>query len=251
MKILVLVPFPFDEKGIANRRRQSGGAVAPGIEIDYRPVRASPDLFDSHHDYLLADVALFEAGLDAAEEGYDAVCIDTMGDEAMPALRSVLDIPVVGPGQASYLMALMLGNRFSVLTLWDPWIASYEKTLREYGLAERCASIRSINIAPDEENLLEGQEEVVFPLLVDAALRCVEDDGADVICLGSTTMHEAHAHLVANVPVPVINPGPLTYQLAAAMIDLGLTHSRTAYPRPHVPKLDLVRAMLDGAAASP
>jgi allantoin racemase len=40
------------------------------------------------------------------------------------------------------------------------------------------------------------------------------DDGADVIGLGSTTMHGAHRYLSDRLPVPVINPGPLTYKLA-------------------------------------
>jgi allantoin racemase len=89
----------------------------------------------------------------------------------------------------------------------------------------------------------------VFPKLVEAGLQCVED-GADVICLGSTTMHQAHGHLVENLPVPVINPGPLTYKLAETLLGLRLTQSRKAYPRPIVPKHEMTRAMMDAAAAS-
>jgi allantoin racemase len=250
-KVLVIVPFPFDEHGLSLRREQQASCrLGPDIEFDYRAVQAGPGLFDSHHDYLIADVAIFEAGLEAQNDGYDAVCIDTMSDSGMAPLRSVLDIPVIGPGRASYLVALMLGNRFSVLTQWDPWIASYRKSLQEYGLVEKCASIRSINVPPDVENLLGGKEEVVFPKLLEAARQCIEEDGADAICLGSTTMHQAHAHLAEHLPVPVINPGPLTYKIAEAVLGLGLTHSRTAYPKPRIPKTAMVHAMLAAAASS-
>ncbi|HSK14674.1 MAG TPA: aspartate/glutamate racemase family protein [Gaiellaceae bacterium] len=249
-RVVVLVPFAFDEKGLANRRAQLHSVeLGPDIEFDFRPVTAGPALYDSYHDYVLADMAMFEAGLSAEDDGYDAVCIDTMSDSGMNALRSVLDIPVIAPARASFLTALLLGNRFSVLTQWDPWMKLYEKGLQEYGLADKCASVRSIDTPPDVENLLGGKEEDVFPKLVEAGLRCVED-GADVICLGSTTMHQAHGHLAENLPVPVINPGPLTYKLAEALLGLRLTHSRKAYPRPNVPKLDMVRAMLAAAAAS-
>ena len=249
-RVVVLVPFAFDEKGLANRRAQlSSVKLGPEIEFDYKPVKAGPALYDSYHDYLLADMSMYEAGIGAQEDGYDAVCIDTMSDSGMNALRSMLDIPVIGPGKASYLMALLLGHKFSVLTQWDPWINLYKKSLREYGLEHLCASIRSINMPPDVENLLGGKEEVVFPKLVDAGLKCVED-GADVICLGSTTMHQAHAHLVENLPVPVINPGPLTYKLAEAVLGLGLAQSQTAYPKPNVPKVEMAHAMLEAAAAS-
>ena len=213
-KVLILVPFAFDEKGLANRRAQQEAVeLGPDIQFDYRPVKAGPALYDSWHDYVLADLSLFEAGLTAQEDGYDAVCIDTMSDSGVSALRSVLDIPVIGPGKASYLVALMLGTKFSVLTQWDPWMNLYRKSLQEYGLVDKCASIRSINVPPDVENLLGGKEEEVFPKLLDAGRQCLSD-GAEVICLGSTTMHQAHSFLAENLPVPVVDPGPLTYKLA-------------------------------------
>jgi allantoin racemase len=247
-KVLVLVPFALDEGGMANRRAQQQSVeLGPDIEFDYRPVKAGPALYDSWHDLALADMSMFEAGLSAQDDGYDAVCIDTMSDSGVNALRSVLDIPVIGPGRASYLTALQLGSRFSVLTQWDAWKALYKKGLAEYGLGHLCASIRSINVPPDVSNLLGGKEEVVFPKLVAEGQRCIED-GAEVICLGSTTMHQAHAHLAENLPVPVSNPGPMTYKLAELMLGLGLSQSRAAFPSPNVAKPEMVHAMLEGAA---
>jgi allantoin racemase len=251
-KVLVVVPFAFDPEGggMENREAQMKDvALGPDISFDFRGVKAGPALFDSYHDWTIADLALFEAGKTAQDEGYAAVCIDTMSDSGMNGLRSVLDIPVVGPGRCSYLTALMLGSTFSVLTQWDPWIGLYKKGLAEYGLADKCASIRSINTPPDVENLLGGKEEVVFPKLHAAAVQCIEEDGAEVICMGSTTMHQAVPYLRENLPVPVINPGPLTYKLAEFFIGLGLSHSRKAYAKPNSPKLEMMEAMLLGAAA--
>ena len=250
-RVLVIVPFNLDEQGIANRQAQMAEVeLGPGIDFDFRGVKAGPALFDSYHDFALADVALFEAGVDAEQQGYDAICIDTMSDSGMNALRSVLEIPVIGPGKASMLMACMLGHKFSVLTQWDPWKALYTKAAREYGLMGHLASVRSINKPPDVANLLGGKEEDIFPLLRDAGLKCVEEDGADVICMGSTTMHQSVPYLQDNLPVPVINPGPLTYKLAELVLGLGISHSKTAYPNPHVPKYEMLHALQDGAAAA-
>ena len=83
---------------------------------------------------------------------------------------------------------------------------------------------------------------------MEAACRRLVERGADVICLGSTTMHQAHRHLSSVLEVPVVNPGPLSYKLIQTMLSLGLSHSRTAYPKPIVPKPDMVHAMLDAAA---
>ncbi|MDX6597105.1 MAG: hypothetical protein QOE87_992 [Gaiellales bacterium] len=249
-KVLVIVPFALEESGMANREAQLKDVrLGPDISFDYRGVKAGPALLDSYHDNALAEVVLFEAGRTAEEDGYDAVCIDTMSDSGVNPLRSVLDIPVIGPGRCSYLTALMLGDKFSVLTQWDPWISLYKKGLRDLGVEDKCASIRSINMPPDVSNLLGGKEEVVFPKLKAAAEQCIED-GADVICMGSTTMHQAVPYLRENLPVPVINPGPLTYKLAEYLLGLGLTQSRKAYPRPRVPKFEMLEAMLEGAAAA-
>ncbi len=229
-----------------NRRAREAQLEAvqfgPGIEFHFRPVRAAPANYTSEHDAVLADVSILDTCKSAQEEGYDAVCIDTMSDSGLAAARSLLDIPVIGPGRASMLAALMLGERFSILIMWERWRHLYRKTIAELSLGARCASIRSIGVTPDNQALLAGKEEQVFPLLLEAARACVEQDGAEVILLGSTTMHQAHGYLAARLPVPVINPGPLTYKLAEATLALGLKHSRKAFPKPLVPRVDMIDA---------
>ena len=82
---------------------------------------------------------------------------------------------------------------------------------------------------------MSGKEDV-FPRLEEAARLCIEEDGADVLCLGSTTMHQAHAYLTDRLDVPVINPGPLTYKIVEALLGLGLSHSRQSLQRPDHPR---------------
>jgi len=250
-RVLVIVPFPVNDEQLELRRAQTQAVrLGPDIAFDFRPVKAAPGNYVSHHDYILADAGIMEAGLRAQEEGYHAVCIDTMSDSGMAGLRSLLDIPVIAPGRASMLMALMLGERFSVLTMWSQWKPLYAKPLNDLGIAHKCASIRALDVKPDNRELLSGKEADVFPLLAEAGRKAIEEDGADVLLLGSTTMHQAHAYLAARLPVPVINPGPLTYKLAEMVLGLGLTHSRKAFPKPLVPKPELFEAMLAAAAAS-
>lgn len=248
-KVLVLVPFPMSEENRIQRRQQlSAVELGPDIEFQFESVRAAPKNYVSQYDLVLADVGMMEAGLDAQKRGFDAVCIDTMSDSGVAALRSVLEIPVIGPGRASMLMAMMLGDRFSIITMWEQWKHLYVRTIKDLRLTDHCASVRSIDIAPDNQGLLKGKEEAIFPLLEKAAMQCVEEDGAHVILLGSTTMHQAHQYLAERLPVPIINPGPLSYKMAESVLGLGLAHSRAAYPKSPVPKDEMVRAMLDAGA---
>jgi allantoin racemase len=250
-KVLVIVPFPMTGAELAQREQQLVDVdTATDIVFHFRPVRAAPANYVSEHDSVIADVSILDAGMSAQEEGYDAVCIDTMSDSGLSALRSILDIPVIAPGRASMLTALMLGERFSILMMWDRWRHLYRKTIAELGFEWRCASIRSIDVTPNNRSLLAGKEQEVFPLLLGTAQRCVDEDGAEVILLGSTTMHQAHAYLARHLAVPVINPGPLTYKLCEAALALRVSHSRKTFPAPLLRKTAMVERML-AAAASP
>ena len=247
-KILVIVPFAMSEDNRQLRRQQLDSlSLPPGVHFEYRSVKAGPVNYASHHDFVLADVSIFEAGCRAEQEGFDAVCIDTMSDSGVAALRSVLRIPVVGPGKVSMLSALMLGENFSIITMASRWKPLYKKALDELGLHRQCVSVRAIEMPADNLGLLGGKEELVFPLLEQAALRAIDEDGAQVLILGSTTMHQAHAYLQPRLPVPIINPGPLSYQTALGLLGLGLSHSARAYPPSMHPRLDMLQAMLTAA----
>ncbi|HBS39786.1 MAG TPA: hydrogenase expression protein HupH [Rhodobacteraceae bacterium] len=249
-RVLVIVPFPMSEENLRARRAQLAAVdLNPEMSFTFKPVRAAPRNYVSQVDMALADLGIFDAGHTAQKDGFDAVCIDTMSDSGVAALRSVLSIPVIGPGRASILMAMMLGNRFSILTMWQKWRHLYDKTLSDLGMTAACASIRSIDLAPDNLGLLDGKEDVIFPLLEAEAKRAVGEDRAEVILLGSTTMHQVHAHLSATLDVPVINPGPLSYKLLEAMLGLGLSHSRNAHPTSPVPRDDMIVAMMTAAEA--
>lgn len=238
-RIKIIVPIPMDEAGVANRASQlPAERIRDGYEVEFVAVNWGAALGDSYYDTMLMDMSVFEAGLKAEEEGYDAVCIDTVSDSGLYALRSRLSIPVFGPGQAALHAACMLGHKFSIITMWDEWFHLYRKILTEYKLEARCASLRSIRTRPDLAELLAGKEEVIFQTLEQESRRAIEEDGADVIVLGSTTMHQSHAHLEKVLPVPVINPGQICYKFCEVFLELGLSHSKTAFPSPEMPNDD-------------
>lgn len=251
-RVLVIVPFPMTPESLAAREAQlEAVTLGPDIAFEFRAVKAAPGNYVSASDMALAEIGVLEAGLEAEAEGFDAVCVDTMSDSAVAALRSELGVPVIGPGRASVLTAMLLAERFSILAMWRHWRHLYDKTLRELGVAHACASVRSIDVAPDNRGLLGASRERVAELLVAEGLRAIEEDGAQAILLGSTTMHEAHGVLAERLPVPVVNPGPLSYKLAELALGLGLSHSRAAYPASPAPRRAVLHAMLDAVRDTP
>ena len=229
-KIKMILPVPLPPEALESFTKQYPPEIlGADTQVDFVAVKAGATVLDSYFEMTLADAFVLEAGMQAESEGYDAVCINSMSDSGLHALRSRLTIPVIGPGQACMLTACMLGDKFSVLTMWDRWRPLYKKVVTEQGLEHRLASIRSINVRPDAEELLSGKEDLVFGALLHAARQAIEDDGADVLILGSTTMHQSYQFLKSQLDVPVINPGLVSLKLCEMLLDLDLSHSKTTW----------------------
>ena len=243
-KILMIVPVPLPQEALAGFAAQlPAGLVRPGVSVEFTGVRAGTSSLDSLFEGTMADAFCLEAGLRAEAEGFSAVCLNSVSDSGLAALRSRLAIPVTGPGRASFFLAADLGKRFSVVTMWPQWHWIYEKLAMETGLASRLASVRNIGVRPDTHDLLAGKEEFVFGLLEEQCRKCIDEDGADVIILGSTTMHQSHRYLSERLDVPVLNPGLVAYKQCELLLDLGLSHSKRCYRTPENPADDVLSAV--------
>src|SRR5947209_20621851 len=118
MRIKYIIPFPFDEEGVANRAAQVPHEIlGPDTEVECVPVRNSATLVDSYYDALIFDMYITEAGLRAEEEGFDAVIMDTVSDPGLYALRSRLSIPVIGPGLVSYALPILPSKPVRIVTM--------------------------------------------------------------------------------------------------------------------------------------
>ena len=235
MRIKYIIPFPFDVGQDIRSAQVPSDLLGDGTHVECVPVRNTATLVDCYYEDLIFEMYIVEAGLRAEEEGYDAVVMDTVSDSGLTALRSRLSIPVLGPGLVSYAVAIMLGRRFSIITMWEQWRHLYIKNLDTYHLwGPLCLGARAAGIRPDMEELLSGKEETVFPRLTEEARLAITEDGADVILLGSTTMHQAAEYMARHLEAPVINPGPVAIKMAETMVRLGLSHSKVAFPSPAV-----------------
>ena len=223
MKILLVVPGPLDDEGAARRRAEiPNELLGADTAVDCIPVKRAIAV-SSDRDATFLAAFITEAALRAEDEGYDAVVVDSVFDPGLYPLRSRLSIPVIGPGLAAYTTAITLGKRFSILSLGEP-ARRYQRTLDLYDLEDKCASIRTARPTGGEDGLLEG--------LTAEARQAIDDDGADVIVLGSTTMRQASQHLASRLPCPVIDPGAVALKMAEKIVLLGLSHSKGVFPSP-------------------
>ncbi|WP_428929378.1 aspartate/glutamate racemase family protein [Marinibacterium sp. SX1] len=238
--VRVIVPIPLPQEALdAFAAQLPPDLIAPGFAVDFVGTRNGGQLGGDQMEALLFDAFVYDAGVSAERDGCAAVCVNSMSDSGVAALRARLNIPVVGSGATALLMACQLGGRFSIVSMWDRWNHFYKKILAEQGLAPRCASLRDVGVRPDTAELLAGKEDFIFDALEAECRRAIDEDGAEVIVLGSTTMHQSHAHLARVLPVPVINPGVVSYKAAEALVQMGLAQSRAQYHTPERPMDDI------------
>src|SRR5579859_7723696 len=84
---------------------------------------------------------------DAGLKGIDAMVIGCFYDPALEAAREISgQTIVVGPCQASLQIAMNLANRFSIIVGREKWIEQMMRRVRDYGLIDRLASMRSLGM---------------------------------------------------------------------------------------------------------
>ena len=212
---------------------------SPGVVVSHAEIDTGPGSIECEFEAAMAAPGTVAKIIEAEREGVDAVVIDCMGDPGLRPARETVSIPVIGPGQTGMLVAAMLGHTFSVVTVLRRLRPSFENTAALAGLSSKLASVRAVDIPVLE---LEADLDRTQSLLVDEAVKVVEQDGAEAILFGCTGLLGCAAAvrdglLARGIDVPVIDPIPNAVAVAAAMARLGLAQSKRTYPMPPAKQL--------------
>lgn len=195
----------------------------PGDDIGYGY------LFSMHGNQWIA------AGRAAEAQGFDAYAMCTLPNPMLREVRAIVDIPVVGLGEATFHFATMYGQRFGVLLFIDRMIPLYWEQVRGYGLGDRCAGIRASGIK--FQDVLAGYADpaAVITKFEAAARAMIRDDGADVIIPGEVPLSLllARSGVTRVDDVPIMDTLAVSLKTAELMADLarttGIRHSRHGF----------------------
>src|SRR6185295_11994488 len=72
----------------------------PAVQLTYRCTGAGPAQIRNAHDARAAGPFVVETIIGAAKEGFDAAIVDCTADPGVAEARQLVDIPVVGAGEA-------------------------------------------------------------------------------------------------------------------------------------------------------
>lgn len=230
MRIKVIIPNSgMDSDTLRAREVMLSAYARKDTQISVDCIDGGPESIESEYDEVMAGPYILDKAVQAEKDGFDAIIVYCGSDPAVAAARELVDIPVIGPGKMSKLVALDLGYRFSVITVLDSTVARDEEAVYEKGIDfDRLASVRSIGIPVSD---VRDDMEATFRALCEAGKKCMEEDGAHCLvlsCLGMAGMGE---RMTKELGVPVLDPAPIAVKYAELLASLGLHPSRRSYPR--------------------
>ena len=192
-----------------------------------------PASVECRYDEAIATPDVLRQVKKAEQEGFDAVIVDCFGDVGVKAAREIAEMPVIGPGESSMLLAAALGQRFSVITVLRNLLPVVYETAEVLGLHRKLASVRYVDIpvleVMDRERLKKA--------LLREMLEALEKDGAQVLVLGCTGMSGVTSELSQRLrergyDVPIVDPSGAALKFAEALVKMGLKQSKLTYMKP-------------------
>lgn len=191
-----------------------------------------PDSVDTFMEGYLSAAAVVER-VAMFDEPFDAVVLAGFGEPGREGLRELVDVPVLDVTDSAAAFACQLGYRYSVITTLARSIPSIEQSLRNAGMLDRCASIRATDLEVLE---LEQDEQRTRDRLLAEARRAIDEDRAEVICLGCAGMAGVDKGLERALGVPVVDGVVAAVKLAEGLHEYGLKTSKVGTFAAPVPK---------------
>lgn len=176
-------------------------AASPGTKITMRTALSGMAYIETRFESLLAGPAVAEL-IAEAEADVDAIVVAAFGDPGLPALKEIVDVPVVGISEAAMATACLLGPRFAIVAISPRITAWYRDCVERNGLGSRLASIRSLQ---DPLRSIGSVQEDFREDLVRLANEVVDHDGADVVILAGAPLAGLAREVADQIPVPVVD----------------------------------------------
>jgi allantoin racemase len=222
MKILVFNPNTSDAvtARIASVIRK---IARPETQAEVIRIAHGPEALESYYDESVAAPFILEAVQEANRNGFDAIVVAAFCDPVLEAAREISAIPVYALEEAAFSVALLLGNKFSILTERKHKVAVKQQHVRKHGLESRFASVRPLDMGVTE---IAAEPDKVRRTGIELCRRMVAEDGAEVIIMGCASMAGYSEDLEREVGVPIIDPVAVTFKLAEALTEIGIRHSK-------------------------
>jgi allantoin racemase len=138
-----------------------------------------------------------------------------------------VEIPVVGPAKTSLYLAATLANKFAVIMARGDLSKHVWAFAKMIGVADRIVAVPTLACSVTDFLRDEGR---AVEMAAGMGKQVMEEHGAEAIVLGCGTTSGLAPQLAKALGIPVLDPGRTAVKFAEMLLDLGLRHSKKAYP---------------------
>ena len=153
----------------------------------------------------------------AADTDAAAFVIACYSDPGLWACREATRRPVFGIAECGVATALTRGDRFGVIAIRTKSIRRHLRQLRSWGLMDRLAGERALEMSVAET--ASGEGTLARMIAVGTALR--DEDGAEVVVMGCAGMARHRRPLEEALGLPVIDPTQAAVAMAMGAVRFG------------------------------
>ena len=221
-----------------------------GVEIDLDKGHATEHSAETRDEEILAGITVgfLKRVRICSEMGtYDAIVSPGGMEPGFLAARQVSKLPFAGAVHASFHVASLLGDRFSVIGTVDPVMLMVRRHAQIYGLDQKLASLRGVSYSSSflREIIIKykKEERVQVPeakkFVDDTVAQCIvaiEKDRADCLIIGNPGMQcfedDIRQRLAETgyAEIQLIGQFQSAVEMARAMVNMKLVQAPRAYP---------------------
>jgi allantoin racemase len=203
----------------------------PGTTLDFGGLRKAY-LGLSTYEQSYNGIQMAQRAYEAEKDGYDAFIIGCASDMGVRECRTLVNIPVVAPTEATAMVASTLGSRFSVIDLQPSTRSSIENALSISGMTEKLASIRcspGSTVQKVFEMTFGGEQKKLAELFTAEMAKAVKEDKAEALFVSCTiTSAFIASQGIREVEgAPVLDQFSVSLKLAEAMAALNKAYGTT------------------------
>lgn len=175
--------------------------------------------------YWMHGLQWLAAAREAQQQGFDAMVLASIAGPMAREIRTIVDIPVVGYGEAAFNLAGLYGRRAGMLFFIKERLDFWPEQLRHWGLENRFAGIEHAGVS--FKDVLAGHMDpsrcdAVVARIVEQGEKLVRETGADVIVPGELPMNlllsKAGVERIGGATV--VDGLAVSFKMAEMMVDL-------------------------------
>jgi allantoin racemase len=192
----------------------------PDTELVVTNTRDCPENIDYYYNKHITELVVFEEVMRAEQAGFDAVIVGCCYDPGVRVARELVDIPVIGPLEATMMMVPYYAHDYVVVTDHHKAVPYLRDMVMLYG-GVHCRDVTCINWWVTD--MIRDTEGVAR----DAMAKCrnvMEDKGAEAVILGCTIIAASMEKWLIDTKAPrehtILNTNTFSLKMAESLADL-------------------------------